>query len=181
MLISLRSICLFLVCCTLLVCGLPGDSYAQKGNTPPKTYPAPQDTIRNGGGIENKNERIEEKKPIEQSIRHSSQLEVDGLIVDETITKVGRDFYEAFHNKWEPPMFAKNFTILIKEFPTRGNGAFVQILVNDELIFEQHLQPRHDIIEELAGYGVAIAAEYLENNLLQQQLDADSKRAIEKF
>ncbi|WP_299991512.1 CsgE family curli-type amyloid fiber assembly protein [uncultured Pontibacter sp.] len=157
--------------------------YAQKGKIPPKTTipkTAVQDTLRNGG-IENKSERIEEKKPIEQKIRHSSQLEVDGLIVDETITKVGRDFYEIFHNKWEPPMFVKNFTILIKEFPTRGNGALVQIQVNEEIIFEQQLQPRYDIIEELAGYGVAIAAEYLENNRLQQQLDADGKRSIERF
>nr|WP_230392275.1 curli production assembly/transport protein CsgE [Pontibacter sp. FD36] len=108
-------------------------------------------------------------------------MEVDGLIVDETITKVGRDFYEIFHNKWEPPLFAKNFTILIKEFPTRGNGALVQIQVNEELIFEQQLQPRYDVIEELAGYGVAVAIEYLENDRLRQQLDADGKRAIEKF
>lgn len=179
----MKTILLF-VCTALLLCVSTPEALAQKGKIPPKTpataKPAVQDTLRTGG-IENKSDRIEERKPIEQVIRHSSQLEVDGLIVDETITKVGRDFYEIFHNKWEPPMLANNFTILIKEFPTRGNGALVQILINDELIFEQQLQPRYDIVDELAGYGVAVAAEFLENDRLRQQLEADGKRSIELF
>lgn len=159
-------------------------AYCQKGKIPPKNAAAPkpvvQDTINNVP-FEKKDERIEQKKPLEQIIRSSADLEVDGLIVDETITKIGRDFYEIFHNKWEAPALSKNFTILIKEFPTRGNVALVQILVNEVMIFDQLLQPRYDIIEELAGYGVAVTFEYLENDRLRQQLDADGKRAIEKF
>jgi curli production assembly/transport component CsgE len=137
--------------------------------------------MNNGTTYEQQNERIEQYNPLEQRIRNSADLEIDGLIVDETITKIGRDFYDLFHQYWEPPVQAKNFTILIKELPARGTGALIQISANDELLFEQHMMPRYDIIQEIAVYAVALTTEYLESNLLKQQLDADSRRAIEKY
>ncbi|WP_276497403.1 CsgE family curli-type amyloid fiber assembly protein [Pontibacter litorisediminis] len=117
----------------------------------------------------------------EENIRSSADLEVDGLIVDETITKIGRDFYEVFHRQWEAPPAAKNFTILIKERPTRGNGALIQVALNDELLFEQQLQPRYDVIEETATYVATGLYEYLVRNQLQQQLEAEGKQAREVF
>lgn len=38
-------------------------------------------------------------------------MEVDGLIMDETITKVGRDFYDLFYSSWSTPMNAKIFQL----------------------------------------------------------------------
>ncbi|OKL38850.1 hypothetical protein A3841_04805 [Pontibacter flavimaris] len=117
----------------------------------------------------------------EEGIRSSADLEVDGLIVDETITKIGRDFYEVFHRQWEAPPAAKNFTILIKERPTRGSGALIQVALNDEMLFEQQLQPRYDVIEETATYVAAGLYEYLARNQLQQQLEAEGQQLREVF
>lgn len=117
----------------------------------------------------------------EEAIRSSADLEVDGLIVDETITKIGRDFYDVFHRQWEAPPSAKNFTILIKERPTRGNGALIQVALNDELLFEQQLQPRFDVIEETASYVATGLYEYLLRNHLQQQLEAEGRKEWEVF
>lgn len=117
----------------------------------------------------------------EEGIRSSADLEVDGLIVDETITKIGRDFYDVFHRQWEAPPSVKNFTILIKERPTRGNGALIQVAVNDEVLFEQQLQPRYDVIEETASYVATGLYEYLARNQLQQQLEAEGQQLREVF
>ncbi|MCB0753318.1 MAG: hypothetical protein KDC52_17740, partial [Ignavibacteriae bacterium] len=38
-------------------------------------------------------------------------FEIDNLIVDETITKIGNDFYESFYNSWEAPPNSPNITI----------------------------------------------------------------------
>lgn len=135
--------------------------------------PVPQDSIRE------KENTLQRK--YEQNIRNSAQLEIDGLIVDETITKMGRDFYDVFHRQWEAPPMASNFTIQIKEFPARGMGALIQVTVNDQTILEQQLQPRYDIIEEIATYAAGHAYEFLVQDQLQRQLEAEGKKAREIF
>ena len=119
-------------------------------------------------------------QPLERFVR-SADLEVDGLIVDETITKIGRDFYDIFHRQWEAPAGATNFTILIQEKPTRNNGAYVVVSVNDEPVFEYTLQPRYDLIEEVATYTVSMVYEYLVSDQLNKQLEAEGKKAREVF
>ncbi|MFK7932759.1 MAG: CsgE family curli-type amyloid fiber assembly protein [Saprospiraceae bacterium] len=100
-------------------------------------------------------------------------LEIDGLIIDETRTKVGRDYYEIFYNQWEAPAAAKNYTIRIKELPSQGRGAQIQVLVNDELLIQRFMQPRQDIIEELANRSVSALANWLVQNAKQEKNIAD--------
>lgn len=139
---------------------------------------AKQDTIKQ----ENTQQQTYEKRgKFEQSIRNSADLEIDGLIVDETITKIGRDFYQIFQRQWEQPAMAKNFTILIKELPARGNGALIQVAVNDQDVMEQHVQPKYDLIEEIAIYATGLVYEFLVRDQLQQQLEAEGKKAREVF
>ncbi len=88
-------------------------------------------------------------------------LEIDGLVVDETRTKAGHDFYDNFYRLWEAPPQAKNFSIVIREIPFRANTTQVQILVNDELVVNSILQPKQDFISELAGMSVPAIGEYL--------------------
>ena len=89
-------------------------------------------------------------------------LEIDGLILDETRTKIGRDFYEYFFNKWIPPSGAKDFLITIKELPSRGIGARVSIEVNDNVVLSRFLQPRGDIVEEQALVSIRAIRRHLE-------------------
>ncbi|TPE44394.1 CsgE family curli-type amyloid fiber assembly protein [Pontibacter mangrovi] len=138
-----------------------------------------QDTARQATQAQQK--AYQQLNQFEEQVRSSADLEVDGLIVDETITKIGRDFYDVFHRQWEAPPSAKNFTILIKERPTRGNGALIQVALNDELLFEQQLQPRYDVIEEVATYVASGLYEYLVRNQLQQQLEAEGNKSREVF
>lgn len=156
------------LCCALL---LPESVFGQKLENQQVT--SGQDSVRQGAQPR--------ASQFEEHVRSSADLEVDGLIVDETITKIGRDFYDVFHRQWEAPPSAKNFTILIKERPTRGNGALIQVALNDELLFEQQLQPRYDVIEEVATYVATGLYEYLVRNQLQQQLEAEGRQAREVF
>ncbi len=88
-------------------------------------------------------------------------LEIEGLVVDETRTKAGHDFYDNFYNLWEAPQQAKNFSIVVRELPFRANTTQVQILVNDELVVNSILQPKQDFVTELAGMAVPAIGEYL--------------------
>lgn len=91
-------------------------------------------------------------------------LEIDGLIIDETRTKIGRDFYEVFYNKWNPPTEAKNYTIIIKEIPGRSRQSQVAIYVNEERLIQRNVQPRAEMIEALAANSANALANYLKKN-----------------
>lgn len=103
-------------------------------------------------------------------------LEVDGLIMDETITKVGRDFYDLFYSNWNAPKNAKNFTIVIKEMVLPGLATQVTILVNDNEVFKQRVQPRYDILEQMSNYAIQRTGKYLINyEKMKSQLDGDDQ------
>ena len=101
-------------------------------------------------------------------------LEIDGLVVDETVTKAGRDFYQLFYSQWEAPPNASNFTIRISEKPARGIATVVMIDVNDNRVIETPLQPRYDIIEAIALQAARSIYDYLLNyEQIQRQLSGD--------
>jgi len=175
-------ICVFIV---VLPAFIGSTACAQKYKEPTKKQ-TQQDTTttieQKSQRIEQKTDRIEQKgERLEQNIQRSADLEIDGLIVDETITKIGRDFYDIFHRQWEAPANSTNFTILIQEKPTRSNGAYVIISVNDETVFEYNLQPRYDQIEEVANYTVSLVYEFLMSDNLNKKLEAEGKKAREVY
>jgi len=94
----------------------------------------------------------------------SDAIEIDGLIIDETRTKSARDFYELFYGKWTAPYGAKDFTINIKELPSRGRSARIVISVNDREIFQRFLQPRYDVIEMMVNQAIYHVGRYLSKN-----------------
>ena len=176
----MSNIVLYVLRCLSLFLLIAGarESYAQQEQTQPQ-QPVPQDTLKlNEDTLPLTSEQLLQ---YEQNIRSSADLEIDGLIVDETITKTGRDFYEVFQRQWEAPPMAKNFTILIEELPSRGNISIVSLSVNENKLFEQPLQPRYDIVEEVATYMVGVVYEYLLNDQLNKQLEAEGKKAREVF
>lgn len=83
-------------------------------------------------------------------------LEIDGLIIDETRSKIARDFYDLFYKKWIAPLGAKNFSIYIKEEPSRGRGAQISLTLNDQKIFQNFVPPRYDALEDVVNYAIRI-------------------------
>lgn len=90
-------------------------------------------------------------------------LEIDGLILDETRSKIARDFYELFYNNWVPPYGVKDFLITIRELPGRGLGATVSIEVNNTVVLNRSLMPRGGVVEEEVGISISYLSNYLRN------------------
>jgi curli production assembly/transport component CsgE len=89
-------------------------------------------------------------------------LEIDGLIVDETRTRIGSDFYDLFYTNWEAPLQARNFTIVITEQPVPQMGTRITLRVNDQDVAQFMLQPRYEIIEQYAQQSVQFLRQHLE-------------------
>jgi curli production assembly/transport component CsgE len=99
----------------------------------------------------------------EESESSEMDLESSGFIVDGTQTKLGRDFYESFFSFWVQPENTGEFTIVITERPLPQRGTQVSMTVNDFLIFQAFLEPRHEAIEEMASSAVYRALGFIQN------------------
>ncbi len=111
----------------------------------------------------------EERRQEEEQAASERQMfvEVDGMIHDETRSKIGRDFYDIFYARWQSPPDASNYSIRITEQPAPNLGTIIAVQVNNTETFRGRLQPRHDAIEEASQFAVRRTYMFLQQN--QQQ------------
>ncbi|MFO8234585.1 MAG: CsgE family curli-type amyloid fiber assembly protein [Bacteroidales bacterium] len=121
-------------------------------------------------------ERYNEETFIEDTTAKEKEigLELDGLIINETISKAGNDFYNQFRKKWDIPGDIKNYTIYISEMPMPGRGNLVSIKINYDEIFQNRISPRMEVIESLADHALSISEQYLvRQQEMEQQLESE--------
>ena len=90
-----------------------------------------------------------------------AQLSLD-MVIDETRSTQGRDFYNIFYRNWQAPEGAMNYTVYVREQPGRGRGSVVEVRVNDEIAFRSQLQPRYDVIEQTAHQAVRYTQQFMQ-------------------
>ena len=112
----------------------------------------------------------------DQLVQDPLDLEIGEMIFDETITKVGRDFYEQFFSEFNNPTQIKDFSITIKERPMPGIGTQITVSIDDIEIMQQFIQPNQEMIEMLSTYTVQLAQNYLINyQEIQAQLQSEDQ------
>lgn len=78
---------------------------------------------------------------------YAQEVVLSGLILDQTKTHLGRDFYEAFAQRWEFIPGLENYNIIINEISDPRWGTQIQIFVDDNLVYISPLKPRLEDIE----------------------------------
>jgi curli production assembly/transport component CsgE len=112
----------------------------------------------------------------DQLVQDPLDLEIGEMIFDETITKVGRDFYDQFFNEFNNPTQIRDFSITIKERPMPGIGTQITVSIDDIEIMQQFIQPNQEMIEMLSTYAVQLAQSYLINyQEIQAQLQSEDQ------
>jgi hypothetical protein len=113
---------------------------------------------------------------IERRIQQGTEQST-GLLLDNTKTKAGRDFYESMYRNWSAalldstennlalilPTFTEEITIDFEEQPAMGNSTRIIMNVDNVPIWTQLLQPRASVIEMLSEYAVLVLTDYLTN------------------
>ncbi len=95
-------------------------------------------------------------------------MEIDGIIIDETMSKAGRDFYEIYFSQWVKPTDFKNYYIKIKERPFRMNSTLIEVYLKDTLVYQAVLQRRYDDIVEMVKMARTYTLAYI-NKLKQDR------------
>ncbi len=108
---------------------------------------------------QNANRENEQRQTERQLMR-----ELDGMVHDDTRSKVGRDFYDVFYSHWQSPPEARNFSIKVSEQPSPNLGTTILVEVNRTETFKMRLQPRYEMIQEAGKYAVQQTYAHLKNN-----------------
>jgi Curli assembly protein CsgE len=83
----------------------------------------------------------------------ANDIEIEGLVIDETRSKLAHDFYELFYNSWSSVEedIKLNYSITIREQPVRvGIGTRISVELDGEEFTQLNLQPRAEVLEALA-------------------------------
>jgi curli production assembly/transport component CsgE len=87
--------------------------------------------------------------------------DVEGIVLDETRSKTGRDFYNAFYDAWSKLEGRENSVVRIAEKPGPGMGSVVFVEVDYEEIFELRLRPGDQRTKQAGRVAAARTLQYL--------------------
>jgi curli production assembly/transport component CsgE len=104
-------------------------------------------------------EKVVGEKKIQQKqkkkVKKDPTLNLGVMILDQTRTKMGRDFYNLFYRNWQSPDSTGNFTITISEKPLPGLGSLISVKVDYKKVYRARLQPKRRYIKAVSKQAIA--------------------------
>lgn len=88
-----------------------------------------------------------------------SQEGVSGLIVDNTRTFMGRQFYDVFATAWSDQGVADGKNLSVHEQPTAVSGTRIWVEYNQQALFQTFLSPTRARIDAAAKQAAALVAQ----------------------
>ena len=92
-----------------------------------------------------------------------ASLQQGMIIVNNTRTRVGAEFYDYFFSKWEDPSGAEQLIVEINEEPFRARTTRLKITINDEVVVNTYLRPKSDYLENLSEQAIERVKYYITN------------------
>jgi curli production assembly/transport component CsgE len=139
--------------CDLAVAATPAESPPTTPQSAATARPAPQEDFIDAGVLES-------------DAGLEGGLEIQGLMVDQTVTKFGREFFDAFTQVWRP-IEGVSYDLKISELFDPFRGSLIRVTLNDATIWEGYVTPRQ---EEIRASAVAVAKDVrqlLKNTYIQ--------------
>lgn len=93
-------------------------------------------------------------------------FELKGLTIDETKTKIGKDFYDLFYLEYTklPEKFGNAITI--GELPSVGRSSQISVVVEDKTVYNFMSNPNDDFLKEQANITMKILLDYYQKKSL---------------
>lgn len=104
-----------------------------------------------------------------QDVDNRSQdgVELRGIVVEDTKTKPGRDFYKLFYALYSRNNINGNKIVTIKEVLAIGSNTKIEVIVGDQIIFSFFVRPINNYLVEMND--VAITKVYVHFKTLEKE------------
>jgi Curli assembly protein CsgE. len=103
-----------------------------------------------------KRAKIAANNVIEEEIQGS-------LIIDQTKTRNGREFYDLFNQNLDLPDIKTSYRIVIEEKPSLAEITVITVIVNDIEVYSEYLQPKLDLIEQMVANATDLTSQFIIN------------------
>ncbi|KFF27158.1 curli-like amyloid fiber formation chaperone CsgH [Chryseobacterium vrystaatense] len=103
-------------------------------------------------------------------IEEDAVYELKGLTIDETKTKVGKDFYDLFYIQYSQIPDKSSGAITISELPLRGTSGQISIQIDDKVIYSFMTNPNEDYLKEQLAASLKYIKEFnTKKNLIKNE------------
>lgn len=103
-------------------------------------------------------------------VEEDAAYELRGLTIDETKTKVGKDFYDLFYMQYSQLPDKSSSAITITELPLRGTSGQINIQIEDKIIYSFMTNPAEDYLKEQLVYSLKYIKEFnAKKNLIKNE------------
>ncbi|MFC4635762.1 CsgE family curli-type amyloid fiber assembly protein [Dokdonia ponticola] len=92
---------------------------------------------------------------------------IDGLVLQKTLTKSGRDFFRMFYSEYYNNQIQSPVNILIKEVPGRRRNTLISVEVDGNLVWQFFAQPRKEFLTNMVRISLQRVLSFL--NRLEKQ------------
>ncbi|MFO8002410.1 MAG: CsgE family curli-type amyloid fiber assembly protein [Marinilabilia sp.] len=118
-------------------------------------------------------EDVDDMKDVEDTAK-TLRVEDLNFLFDETVTKMGRDFFRNFHSEWENPSNVEGVSILVGEKPAPGMSTQLWIKVDERIIFRTMLRPNPEQLRQEVERALSATRDYFVNyETIQKQLNSE--------
>lgn len=131
-----------------------------------------QDTIVFNGDSNNvlgKQKRLLENLKAQQqnsqdlNVEVRDGVELKGIIVEDTKTKPGRDFYRLFYSLYTKNNINGNKVVKIKEVLALGRNTKIEVVVGDDNVFSFFVRPSLDYLTKMNDYAIIRVYRHFKN------------------
>ena len=112
-------------------------------------------------------------KQLESETEKDKQTAVNinfkGIVVDETKTKAGRDFYQLYYSNYLANQIDSEHIITLTESITLGNNTKITIKTNQSTIFEFFVRTQYDYLKSMSNTAITLTRRNLEQLKINNQ------------
>ncbi len=90
------------------------------------------------------------KQLTQKELIKESDFKIKGVVVEDVITKIGKDFYDYFYQDYSTSGSKYSFIINIKEKPYFGRSSIITVKVDDNIVHEFMSQPDEEFLKSKA-------------------------------
>lgn len=89
-------------------------------------------------------------------------LVLRGIVIEDTKTKPGRDFYNYFYSAYNANNINGDRIVTVKEVLAIGNNTKIEVYVGDDKVVEFFLRPQNDFIKQMSDAAIRRVAQHFE-------------------
>lgn len=102
----------------------------------------------------------------DENVRETDLFELKGLTIDDTKTKIGKDFYDLFYLEYSKLPEKYGSAVTISELPSIGRSSQISVIIDDRNLYSFFSNPAEDFLKDQAGLVIKILSDYQQKKSL---------------